>query len=71
MHGVIRLRSRRRADLSTWPRTLPEPPEELWACLKAVTTEAEREGAITPEGCVAAITLAYLAMARAIRRVRR
>ena len=29
--------------------------------MKAITAEAEREQAIMPEGCAAAITLAYIA----------
>ena len=59
----------RRPALARWPRSLPSPPEEpggLWACLKQVTQQTEREGTITPEGTAAAYALYYLAIARAV-----
>ena len=62
----------RRVALAIWPRSLPAPPEEpggLWECLKRVTGAMESEGAITAEGCVAALALSYLALARAVRAV--
>ena len=64
----------RRPALARWPRGLPSPPAEpegLWACLKAVTSQAEREGVLTAQGHVAACWLYYLARAQAVCKVRR